>query len=84
MTIRLEPLHSHLLIRLRPLPEQTGSIIRVDRNEWAREADVLAIGPECRDVSPGDVILVSTLAGQVIGGEILVPESSVLAFMERA
>jgi co-chaperonin GroES (HSP10) len=84
MTVTLHPLMSHVLIRLRPLPEKTGSIIRVSRQEYAREAEVLAVGPECRDVSVGDRVVVTTLAGQVVNDAILIPESSILAFVEVA
>lgn len=82
MTITLSPLMAHVLVRLKPLPEKTGSIIRVSRNEYAREADVLAVGPECRDVQVGDVVLVTTLVGQAVNDALLVPESSILAFVE--
>jgi co-chaperonin GroES (HSP10) len=84
MTVTFHPLMSHVLVRLKPLPEKTGSIIRVDRQEYAREAHVLAVGPECRDVSVGDVVVVTTLAGQVVNDALLVPESSILAFVEAA
>lgn len=83
MTVTLSPLMAQVLVRVRPLPEKTGSIIRVSRNEYAREADVLAVGPECRDVQVGHVILVTTLVGQVVGEDLLVPESSILAFVEE-
>lgn len=82
MTVTLSPLMAHVLVRVRPLPEKTGSIIRVSRNEYAREADVLAVGPECRDVQVGDVVLVTTLVGQAVNDALLVPESSILAFVE--
>lgn len=81
MTV-LEPLGSRLLVKLRPLPESTGRILRVARDESARAADVLAIGPETRDVEVGMGVLVSTLAGQLVGDQILMPESSVLGFLD--
>jgi co-chaperonin GroES (HSP10) len=79
----LEPLGNRILVRLRALPEKTGLIIRVDRNESAREADVISVGPEVRDVEAGQVVLVSTLAGQAVGDSIILPESSVLAFVSH-
>lgn len=82
MTVSIQPLLNHVLLRLRPLPERTGAIYRVSRSAYAQEADVLAVGPECRDVSPGDVVLVTTLVGQVVGQDHLVPESSILAFVD--
>lgn len=82
MSITLQPLGAQVLVRLIPLPEKTGSIIRVSRNEYARQANVLAVGPECRDVSTGDVVLVGSLAGQQVGEDLLVPETAVLAYVE--
>lgn len=79
--ISLEPLGSRLLVRLRP-QVQTGLIVRVSQNESARPADVLAVGPETRDVEVGMGVLVSTLAGQLIGDDVIMPESSVLAFLD--
>lgn len=83
MTITLHPLWSQILVRLRPLPESTGMIIRVDRNEWARTAEVVAVGPECRDVTVGDVVVVTALVGQQVGDDLLLPESAVLAFLDE-
>lgn len=82
--MRLEPLRDLVLIRLRPLPEKTGLILRVSRQEFAGWADVVDTGPECVDVRKGDVVLVSVLAGQQVGEEILLPESSILAYQEAA
>jgi co-chaperonin GroES (HSP10) len=78
----LTPLLSQVLLKVQPLPEKTGSIIRVERNEYARTAEVVAVGPECRDVVPGDVVLVGTLVGQAVEDKLLVPESAILAFVE--
>ena len=83
MTVSLQPLQGRILVSLRPLPERTGSIYRVSRQEYAREADVLAVGPEVRDVKVGDVVLVSALAGQQVGENQMVPESAVLGFVEE-
>lgn len=80
MTVTLHPLQDRVLCRIRPLPEQTGSIIRVNtlRNEYAREADVIAVGPECVDTKPGDVVKIPALVGQAVGDDVLVPEPSIL------
>lgn len=80
-TVVLEPLRDLVLVRLRPLPEKTGSIIRVQRNEIARKADVLAVGPEVRDVKVGWGVVVNPLAGQEVGEGLLLPESSVMAYL---
>lgn len=82
MTVIIHPLQDRVLVKLRPLPEQTGLIVRVARNEIAREADVLAVGPECRDVREGQGVLVNVLTGTEFGDGLLVPEGSILGFLE--
>lgn len=81
MTFQLNPTGARLLVRLRPTA-QKGLIIRVSPGESASPADVVAIGPDVRDVSVGMGVLVSTLAGQLVGDQVLMPESSVLAFLD--
>ena len=80
MTITTTPLRDLVLCRLRPLPEQTGGIIRVSRFESSRWADVLAVGPECRDTTVGDGVLVNPLIGTVIGNDLMLPEGSILSY----
>jgi co-chaperonin GroES (HSP10) len=82
LSYTLNPTGNRLLVRLRPLPEKTGLIIRVNSDEAARPADVLAIGPNVRDVKMGRGVVVSTLAGQLVGEDIILPESSVLGFLD--
>lgn len=78
----LDPLQDRVLVRLRPLPEKTGSIIRVGRNEIARQADVLRVGPEVREVRVGQGVVVNPLAGQLVGDDLLLPEDSILGWIE--
>ena len=83
MTVTLDPLRTNVLVRLRPVAAQTGRIVRVAHFEPARKADVLAVGPECRDIQVGMGVLVNPLVGQAVGDdELLQPESSVLATLE--
>lgn len=82
MNIQLHPLGARVIVRLKPLPEKTGHIFRVDRNEYARHADVISVGPKVRDVWPGQVVLVTTLAGQDVNGVLIVPESSILGVVD--
>lgn len=82
MSIVVHPLQDRVLVRLRPLPAKTGSIVRVSRDEIAREADVLAVGPECIDVREGQGVLVNVLTGTEFGDGLLVPEGSILGFLE--
>lgn len=76
----ISPLRDLLVVRLRPLPEMTGSLHRVQRNEAARWADCSVIGPEVRDVQAGQGLLVNPLSGQAIGEDLLIPESAVLGY----
>ena len=78
MTVQLHPLRDRILIRVRPLPNQIGSIILPSRKDYAVPADVLAIGPEVRDVQVGWVVLVPVVAGQQVGEDVLIAESAVL------
>lgn len=80
MSYKLEPLGSRMIVRLRP-QIQKGRIIRVQNEDSARAADVVAVGPEVRDFEPGQGVLVSALAGQQVGDDVLLPESSVLAYL---
>lgn len=83
-TYQLAPLRDLVLVRLRPLPEKVGLIhVPSQHQETAREADVLAVGPEVLDVAVGSAVLVSVLTGQVVGEDILLPESSVLGYLEE-
>ncbi len=79
--IRLEPLGARVLVRLLPLPTQTGLILRVTRNESAREAKVLAVGPDVRDAKEGQTVLINPLAGAQVGEEIILSESSILCYL---
>jgi hypothetical protein len=58
---------------------QTGRIVRVQRDSVVHACDVLAIGPEVREVAVGDVVYVNVLSGTQIGAELLVTEANVLA-----
>jgi len=42
---------------------------------------VVACGPEVRDVKPEQIVLANRLAGTSIGGEFLIPESSILGYL---
>lgn len=83
MSVVLQPLGDRVLVNLLPLPETTGLIIRVSRQEYARKAQVVAAGPECVDIREGMTVLVSSLVGQEVGDDIIMPEGSVLAICEE-
>lgn len=52
------------------------------RRESALHADVIRVGPDVRDVSVGDVVLIPALSGQEVGEHRIVAESVVLGFSE--
>ena len=81
-TVVTNPLRDNVLVRLRPIAEKTGSIIRVVHYEASRRADVLAVGPECRDLKVGQGVLVNPLIGSQVGDDLIQPESSVYAILE--
>lgn len=81
MTYQLAPLGARLLVRLRP-QAQKGMIVRINQQDSARAADVVSVGPDVRDVEVGRGVLISALAGQEVGDQVLLPESSVLAFLD--
>lgn len=82
--ITIVPLGSRVLVEHKPLPEITGSIIRVNRKEYAVSANVIAVGPEVRDVKVGDVVHVPVIAGQQIESYHLIQESAILAVLDAA
>lgn len=77
---KLMPLGDRILVQIKPLPEKVGSILLPrGHNESAREALVLSVGPEVRDVEEGQTVLVSVLAALAqVGEAALYAESSVL------
>lgn len=79
MTAKLEPLRDRVLVRLRPVPERIGSIIRVQHDQIARWGDVVAVGPEVRDIQVSQGVLINPLAGQEFAGDIMLPEDAILA-----
>ena len=80
MTVTVEPLRNNVLVRLRPVAEKTGLIVRVAHFEASRWADVLAAGPECRETEVAMPVLVNPLVGAVISDDLVMPETSILAY----
>lgn len=80
MTVAMSPLLNNLLLALEPEPEPS-SIIAVQKSTegLARFGRVTSVGPEVRDVKPGQRVLASITAGVEIGrGVVMIPETSVL------
>lgn len=82
MSIVLQPLGARILVAVKVQPEKVGSIILPNRRESAVPAEVLQVGPEVRDVSVGDTILIPALSGQEVGPHRIIAESVVLGFAE--
>ena len=82
-TVVTNPLRDNVLVRLRPISEKTGSLYRVSHYESSRRADVLAVGPEVRDLAVGMGVLVNPLIGTAVGDDLIQPESSVYAILEE-
>ncbi len=74
------PIRNLLLVKLRPESE-TGTLIVVRSERPAKQAEVIAVGPEVRDVKVGDVAIVNSLTGTVVGDHLLVPETAVLGLV---
>jgi hypothetical protein len=80
MPVVMNPLTNHLLLVLEPEPEQS-TVIQVVRNVegLARFGRVTAVGPEVRDVKPGQRVLASITAGVELGtGVVMIMEGNVL------
>jgi co-chaperonin GroES (HSP10) len=78
--VQFRPFTNHLLLRLEPEP-QLSRVIAVQRDvpDMARFGEVLAIGPEVRDVKIGDKVLASITAGTELPMGMLVSETAVLS-----
>lgn len=79
----LEPLGNLLVVTLEPLhDEQAGRITVVHVEAMPQQvALVHAVGPEVRDVRPGQRVLISKLQGVAFGDQLLIPEGAVLAYL---
>ena len=77
----LQPLKNHVLVELMPEAPRSALLTVITNPSRAQPAQVVAIGPEVRDVKVGQRVLVSRLAGQEIGDKVLLREESVLAWL---
>ena len=77
----LHPCGNRVLVTLMPDPPRSDLLVVITSPSRAQRAKVVAIGPEVRDVKPGELVLVSRLAGQEVGDKVLMPEGSVLAHL---
>lgn len=76
--MKILPLRNQVLCKLLELAPTNGSIVRVRDTQAIREAEVLAVGPECRDVQVGQVVIVNRLVLTQIGEQYLTAEPHIL------
>lgn len=76
--MKILPLRNQVLCKLLALAPGNGHIVRVRDTQAIREAEVLAVGPECRDVQVGQVVIVNRLVLTQIGEQYLTAEPHIL------
>ena len=76
--MKILPLRNQVVCKLLELAPSNGHIVRVRDTQAIREAEVLAVGPECRDVQVGQVVIVNRLVLTQIGEQYLTAESHIL------
>jgi hypothetical protein len=67
-----------VLVRLRVTSSPSSRLVVIAPERVARQADVLAVGSEVRDLKTGDVVIINSAAGSHVGDDLLVPEAAVL------
>jgi co-chaperonin GroES (HSP10) len=82
--IVFNPLVNNLVVRLQPEPEQS-SIIQVQQSTegLCRYGEILAIGPEVRDLKVGQTVLASVTAGVELSDGVLISENAVLGIVHE-
>jgi co-chaperonin GroES (HSP10) len=82
--IDFQPLVSNLIVRLQPEPE-LSSTIKVQRSTegLCRYGEVLAVGPEVRDLKVGQTVLASVTAGVELSDGVLISENAVLGIVHE-
>jgi len=79
--VKVEPLRDQLLVRPEPARGLTSALLTVvsHQQEPAVRGEVLAVGPEVRDVRVGQRVLFSKLQGQEVMGLLVLAEGAILA-----
>lgn len=76
--MRLTPLRDFVVLRLLPPHQNGGKLVVIATEKAVREGEVISVGPEVRDVSVGQRILVNRLAASQVGEFHLVSEKNIL------
>jgi hypothetical protein len=76
--VTILPLRNLVLVRLRPSPARSSLLHVIMSERVARQADVVAVGPEVRDLVVGQIVVVNSVAGTAVGDSMLLAESAIL------
>jgi hypothetical protein len=82
--IVFDPLVNNLIVRLQPEPE-VSTVIQVQKSTegLCRYGEILAIGPEVRDLKVGQTVLASVTAGVELSDGVLISENAVLGIVHE-
>ena len=75
--MKILPLRNLVLVRFEQ-EEDESPLVVIRAAKAIRPAKVLAIGPEVREIRVGMVALVNSVAGTLIGEQLLIPESAIV------
>lgn len=82
--MNVHPLRNLVVVTLEPEPEPDGliQVVRQHR-EPSCLARIDAVGPECREATPGRACVVSRLQGVVLeDGRVVLPDTAILAWRD--
>lgn len=79
--VRLSPLRDFVLCETLPDPPKSSSLLVVSSPNVAQRARVVAIGPECQLVQPGETVVISRNIGQAVGDQVLIQEPYIMAWV---
>lgn len=79
--VALLPLQDYVLVEALPDPPKSSRLDVITSPNLAQRAKIQAVGPECQTVKPGETVLISRLVGQAVGDQVLVRESTIMAWL---
>ena len=81
MSVAVAPLTNHLLLVIEPMPEKSKLIVSPNlKEDLVRFGTIKAIGPEVRDLKPGQRVIASITAGtELKDNVVMIREPAVLA-----
>ena len=80
--MNIRPLQRHLLVTIEPDAEQMGVLYRPSKERHVREATVEVVGEDADPALQDKRVLVNTLMGQWVGGQLVVPQAAILAIYD--